>query len=390
MPKNITRVKWEASGLPFGVSFDERDGTFSGSPEDVGTHTIQVTVTTNYGTDTKDVLIKAVKTGEWNNLQASGDFYPYDCVDTGEGIIFFGRAYYQGGLYASYNPLTGKFSDVLQLIDGEKYEGTTDTAYMFKDCAIDPESKKWVAFFGSHYVRTPEGVKDLGDDINLLYITCCWSKELQKFCVISRNAAGEHTSYIFDIDGNLLNQSTSINDIANFEISENHYGDSICWSSSDNKFFAVSTKQGVAVIISSTDGLNWEVETLNGTALLGGIYYTIYRIEELSKFVLIRKATLNSSDFRMNIYTSENAKDWTLSKQTANPVYKAAWSDSKKVLSVAGYYGKSYTTKDFTDWEEINTSVTIIQPYGKLIWSETANAFIAVMGSNPNIYTLHV
>ena len=61
MPKNITRVKWEASGLPFGVSFDERDGTFSGSPEDIGTHTIPVTVTTNYGTDTKDVFLRVEK-----------------------------------------------------------------------------------------------------------------------------------------------------------------------------------------------------------------------------------------------------------------------------------------------------------------------------------------
>lgn len=61
MAKNITRVKWEASGLPFGVSFDERDGTFSGAPEDVGTHVVPVKVTTNYGSDTKDVFLRVEK-----------------------------------------------------------------------------------------------------------------------------------------------------------------------------------------------------------------------------------------------------------------------------------------------------------------------------------------
>ncbi|MBR0204990.1 MAG: putative Ig domain-containing protein, partial [Synergistaceae bacterium] len=271
MPKNITSVEWQALDIPPGLAFDQATGTFTGTPGEAGDFTVPVTVTTNYGTDTKDVLIKAVKTGEWGNIQVSGDFFPWDCVDTGKEIILFGRAYFNGGLYTSYNPLTRKISDVLQLIDGSKYEGITDAAYMFKDCVIDPESKKWLAFFGNHYLRTPEGVKDLGEDIDIYSMACCWSKELQKFCVISRNLTGEHKSYIFDIDGNLLDMSTSISEIQNFTISENNFGDNICWSASDNKFYAASTKQGVAVIISSTDGLNWEIETLNGTNLLGGM-----------------------------------------------------------------------------------------------------------------------
>ena len=57
MPPRITRVRWSAQGLPWGVQFNERTGTFSGTPEDAGEYTVPVTVETNYGTDTKDVKI---------------------------------------------------------------------------------------------------------------------------------------------------------------------------------------------------------------------------------------------------------------------------------------------------------------------------------------------
>ena len=60
MPKKITRVSWSASGLPYGISFDERTGTFSGWPEDKGEYYIPVKVKTNYGSDEKDVKIIVV------------------------------------------------------------------------------------------------------------------------------------------------------------------------------------------------------------------------------------------------------------------------------------------------------------------------------------------
>ncbi len=57
MPPRITRVRWSASNVPFGVSFNEATGTFSGTPEDTGEYTVPVRVETNYGTDTKDVVM---------------------------------------------------------------------------------------------------------------------------------------------------------------------------------------------------------------------------------------------------------------------------------------------------------------------------------------------
>lgn len=57
MPKNITNVSWTASDLPSGLSFDSTTGTFSGTPNEPGEYCIPVSVTTNYGSDTKDVMI---------------------------------------------------------------------------------------------------------------------------------------------------------------------------------------------------------------------------------------------------------------------------------------------------------------------------------------------
>ena len=57
MGKSITRVRWSAQNVPWGMSFDEKTGTFSGTPEEAGEYTVPVSVETNYGKDTKNVNI---------------------------------------------------------------------------------------------------------------------------------------------------------------------------------------------------------------------------------------------------------------------------------------------------------------------------------------------
>ena len=61
MPKKITNVQWSASNVPDGVSFDTQTGTLSGTPSVLGEYTVPVKVTTNYGTDQKDVKIIIMK-----------------------------------------------------------------------------------------------------------------------------------------------------------------------------------------------------------------------------------------------------------------------------------------------------------------------------------------
>ena len=43
--------------MPWGINFDEQNGTFSGTPEEAGRYIVPVMVETNYGKDAKDVTI---------------------------------------------------------------------------------------------------------------------------------------------------------------------------------------------------------------------------------------------------------------------------------------------------------------------------------------------
>ena len=58
MAKNITSVKWEATGLPAGLSINADTGVISGTPNvQPGEYTATIKVTTNYGSDTKTIKI---------------------------------------------------------------------------------------------------------------------------------------------------------------------------------------------------------------------------------------------------------------------------------------------------------------------------------------------
>ena len=57
MPKNITQVQWEASGLPSGLNINPETGVISGNTHEAGEYVVPVHVQTNYGSDTKDVKI---------------------------------------------------------------------------------------------------------------------------------------------------------------------------------------------------------------------------------------------------------------------------------------------------------------------------------------------
>ena len=73
MAKNITTVKWSALGLPAGLSIDEASGVISGTPTvEPGTYTAKLTVTTNYGTDTKDITIVVTIPDEWKPVIEAG------------------------------------------------------------------------------------------------------------------------------------------------------------------------------------------------------------------------------------------------------------------------------------------------------------------------------
>ena len=66
MAKNITNVVWEAEDLPDGLSINASTGVISGTPDvQPGTYTPTITVTTNYGTDTKQITINVATPEAW-------------------------------------------------------------------------------------------------------------------------------------------------------------------------------------------------------------------------------------------------------------------------------------------------------------------------------------
>ena len=399
MPKQITMVRWSATNVPYGVAFDENTGIFSGTPANAGDYVVPVTVETNYGKDTKDVAlnIEDLK-NQWREFTVDTGIALQDCVDNGQEIIFFGKnSSYKGGIFFTYKPSDNTYSDIYKLIDGAKYSNETDgTSYNFKSCVQDPVSKKWLAFFGKNYIRTPSGVKDLGSDVDFTCIATCWANSLQKFCVIGQSSGGELTSYLFDVDGNLLDKSSSINLVSNFKLystsNTNRSRDSVlCWSDKENKFVAISNSSNV--IAYSSDGLNWNRTTISGVTLLD-TGRVIYRLEELGLFILSSgRITLsgNQGIASSSIYTSQDGITWTKIKSLTNLMpTKIAWSESKQILCMVGYYKGSYITKDFTEWELINTENTTLDFTGELIWSDTANAFISPQGNTNKFLRLKI
>lgn len=65
MAKNITSVAWSAENLPEGLSINVSTGVISGTPTTPGTSNVSVTVTTNYGTDTKTLTINVAVPDGW-------------------------------------------------------------------------------------------------------------------------------------------------------------------------------------------------------------------------------------------------------------------------------------------------------------------------------------
>ena len=62
----ITSVKWEATGLPAGLSINADTGVISGTPTvEPGNYTATVKVTTNYGSDSKTIMIVVAIPDSW-------------------------------------------------------------------------------------------------------------------------------------------------------------------------------------------------------------------------------------------------------------------------------------------------------------------------------------
>lgn len=66
MAKNITNVNWSATNLPTNLTINSTTGVISGTANvQPGDYTASITVTTNYGTDTKNITIRVKIPDSW-------------------------------------------------------------------------------------------------------------------------------------------------------------------------------------------------------------------------------------------------------------------------------------------------------------------------------------
>ena len=66
MPKIITMSNWSASALPSGLALNAATGVISGSPNvQPGSYSANVSVTTNYGSDSKPITINVAVPNSW-------------------------------------------------------------------------------------------------------------------------------------------------------------------------------------------------------------------------------------------------------------------------------------------------------------------------------------
>lgn len=73
MAKLITTVTWSASGLPDGLTINPNTGVISGTPTcQPGTYTATITVTTNYGSDSKTITIIVEIPEDWKPVITPG------------------------------------------------------------------------------------------------------------------------------------------------------------------------------------------------------------------------------------------------------------------------------------------------------------------------------
>lgn len=399
MPKIIDSVEWKVQNLPSGLDFNTQNGTFSGIPADYGDYVIPVTVTTNYGTDTKDMFffIEDAMRG-WERIsiyQTSDDslitssvspILIADILDTGNKLLLFHNQQKGSdtvGYYCTYNPSTKSHSgsDFIRLFDDVPLSEDNSGLPAFVTCDLDNTANKWAVMLGSKYLRTPEGVKDFGFELNSNLGKFCYSPELQKFCYIGWESIYNAQCFTFDINGNF----SEVHTISGFYYYP--YGNGICWSPKLNKFFAASGRTD-SKIISSEDGLNWAVLTLDASN--SGYIYNISWLPEQEKLLAVK---YNQSSKVNYIYTSEDGINWTQIKTLnakSKPIYSGAWSPTKETFCLAGA-ATSFTTKDFETWSEwtypyghsFNPSLSILR------WSPTLNAF-AFAGYTQGFLVLHI
>ena len=385
MPKKVTKVKWSASELPWGVSFNEATGTFSGIPEDFGEYIVPVTVQTNYGKDSKNVLMN-VKNPYWvkrlypkiSNIQTkayggSKLFYAdkFSYLDGSPGVIF---------------PVVINSSLRVGLIDSVEgdyfhwnmsggYSYTTTYTYFFRDYCYCKAASVFVlkdssdaAYPKTIVYKNPwlSGLSYIqNSSVYGKWMAADYSPELGYGLFVSSQhevVKLTQSGVNYSINGSIY--SPDVGTV---------YEACLRWSG-EKGIFCLTGSKGTA---SSPDGETWELNTENAPEDLIELFWNA----DTGKFMAISKS-------ERIIYASEDGLMWEKAHTTPVPelggavIKRMAYSEKLKKYCVAPNYGTSvYFSTDLETWTASKVSAEKLDLICDVIYAPSLNNWILV-GTN--------
>ena len=168
MEKRITSVQWSATGLPAGLSFNTATGTFSGTPESAGEYNVPVTVRTNYGENTKNVLISVEEAATAYPVYALGSSAATwsgnaEAYENGFRKLNIPNAYKLQSMYQGFAAKTSSSGDWYlgsSLSDGKVYAATGENFTTPKKYPVEGIAEMISAYDTSNNVYFAYNKKD--------------------------------------------------------------------------------------------------------------------------------------------------------------------------------------------------------------------------------------
>ena len=392
MPPKITRVRWSASDIPWGMTFDEATGTFDGTPDEEGEYTVPVKVQTNYGSDTKDVIINVKPSYHWERTDLGTIMYP-GIASTGkvsvsssskllvENTIYGKRLLMTAYYTTSYKLYTS--SNLLSWIQNATIPGASTAV---TDAAYDPSSKYTAVTLttstgGLYYYKVHTGSSSdylitsyypsaLGSSYLVVTTAVCYSDTLKSLLYVTSNGKAFLVTNSSVVDKNGV--TTSIKSVP---------VGCAAWSP-EAQVFCIAGTNGTAI---SPNGQEW---TTNTSSSAHKDFVELYYREDLGKFIA------RSSSEKI-FYISDDGITWTQFNSTPFPletVARVAYCNEYDIYCAIGGKSKyAYLSKDLVNWKETTVSDTDITMNDVVYFPGSSNQtkkFCLIPLSGTNYYTL--
>ena len=379
-------MRWGAQNLPYGVSFDEITGTFSGTPEESGSYTIPVTVETNYGVDVKNVNIN-VKNNTWvantipkiNNIQFVSSPHTY-------------RMYYSDN-EASATSYSGQCLMIpLRIQDTYTVHilGTKDLtkfmynskAYLFNYSSIGgSEVQDYCYNSRTGQILSIMGYKVITVNAYNQSVVITLSASIQNYigglCAICYSPT-LNIILVSDQNGNMLKiRGIVVQDNGTIYRSGIKVNEACLKWSEDNGIFCLTGSDGTAI---STDGENW---TKNTETAPKDLVELVWR-NDLGKFFA------RSTDEKI-FYVSNDGLNWEQFNNTPIPLEAVKGVRYSKELGKYCAFPSSgqyvYFSKDLENWEQSDVAGGEIE-IADLIYFPPVNKWVCMPSSGTTYYTL--